>query len=327
MEKNSHRKKGIDRILDVLSKNRDGLRFTEILKKADFSRAMTNIHLKKLREQGKVERTIDRRYMITEDGLIAKDRLSNVELLFRTMGVMKERIEKPYKGKRRYYPVIPIETTLCLTPEMKEFMIEEIDEDIGLTDFINSDIFCELQFLFIQKKVEYIVNNWIEYKIRMMKPDERKSFLKKFYKERLQSMTTDRQERYLKRVNEKYSTKENEIIDMEPKPLNIDNVLDFETGLFVKISGKEFLKRMDGEILRNRLSLFLLDWLRKQSSLLVPMLSELVVKGGFLTEKEFDNLTKEDRAISETALIAGRIKYEELGWLAPEKNNTKKGNY
>jgi len=324
MGKGPHQKKGIDRILDALSENLDGLKFTEVMKKVDLSRAMTNTYLKKLQKQGKVERTIDRHYIITKDGQIAKDRDSNVEVLCRTIEIIKDRIEKPYKGKRRYYPVIPIETTLSLTPELKEFMIQKLDEDINLTDFIDPDIFCELQLLLIQKRVEDIVDNWIEHRIRMMKSDEREKFLRRLYKDRIQSMTKDRRDRYMQRVYEQYSTEKGEETDVASEPLKIGNILNFEAGLFVKFTGKDFLKRIEEEILKNRLSIFFLHWLRKQNPILMPMLSELIVKGGFLREDEFIKLTKEDPAISETAFLAGRVKYEELGWVEPKKIDVKK---
>jgi len=321
--KDSHQKKGIDRILDVLSENLDGLKFTEVMKKADLSRAMTNTYLKKLQKQGKIERTIDRHYIITKDGQIAKDRDSNVQVLCRTIEIIQDRIEKPYKGKKRYYPVIPIETTLSLTPELKEFIAQKLDEDFNLKDFIDPDIFCELQLLLIQKKVEDIVDNWIEHKIRMMKSDEREKFLRRLYKERIQSMTKDRQDRYMQRIFEQYSTEKKGKIAVSSEPLKIENVLNFEAGLFVKFTGKDLLKRIEEEILKNRLSIFFLHWLRKQNPILMPMLSDLIVKGGFLKEDEFTKLTKKDPAISETAFLAGRVKYEELGWVEPRKSDLK----
>jgi predicted transcriptional regulator len=324
MGKVSHQKKGIDRILDVLSENLDGLKFTEVMKKADLSRAMTNTYLKKLQKQGKIERTIDRHYIITKDGQIAKDRDSNVEVLCRTVEIIQDRIEKPYKSKKRYYPVIPIETTLSLTPELKEFLIQKLDEDIDLKDFIDPDIFCELQLSLIQKKVEDIVDNWVEHKIKMMKSDERKKFLRRLYKDRIQSMTKDRRDRYMQRVYEQYSTEKKGTIDLTSEPLKIENVLNFEVGLFVKFTGKDLLKRIEQEILKNRLSIFFLHWVRKQNPVLMPMLSELIVKGGYLREDEFIKLTKDDPAISETAFLAGRVKYEELGWVEPKKIDVKK---
>jgi predicted transcriptional regulator len=324
MEKGSHQKKGINRILDALSENLDGLKFTEVMKKAGLSRAITNTYLRKLQKQGKVKRTIDRHYIITKDGQIAKDRDSNVDVLCRTIEIIKDRIERPYKGKRRYYPVIPIETTLSLTPELKEFMIQKLDEDINLTDFIDPDIFCELQLLLIQKKVEDIVDNWVEHKIRMMKSEEREKFLRRLYKERIQSMTKDRQDKYMQRVFEQYSTEREETIDIPSEPLKIENILNFEVGLFVKFTGKDFLKGIEEEILKNRLSIFFLHWIRKQNPVLMPILSELIVKGGFLKEDEFIKLTKKDPAISETAFLAGRVKYEELGWVEPKKSDLEK---
>ncbi|MCW4032217.1 MAG: winged helix-turn-helix domain-containing protein [Candidatus Bathyarchaeota archaeon] len=324
MGKGSHQKKGIDRILDVLSENLDGLKFTEVMKKADLSRAMTNTYLKKLQKQGKIERTIDRHYIITKDGQIAKDRDSNVQVLCRTVEIIQDRIEKPYKSKKRYYPVIPIETTLSLTPELKEFLIQKLDEDIDLKDFIDPDIFCELQLSLIQKKVEDIVDNWVEHKIKMMKSDEREKFLRRLYKDRIQSMTKDRRDRYMQRVYEQYSTEKKGTIDLTSEPLKIENVLNFEVGLFVKFTGKDLLKRIEQKILKNRLSIFFLHWVRKQNPVLMPMLSELIVKGGYLREDEFIKLTKDDPAISETAFLAGRVKYEELGWVEPKKIDVKK---
>jgi predicted transcriptional regulator len=324
MGKVSHQKKGIDRILDVLSENLDGLKFTEVMKKADLSRAMTNTYLKKLQKQGKIERTIDRHYIITKDGQIAKDRDSNVEVLCRTVEIIQDRIEKPYKSKKRYYPVIPIETTLSLTPELKEFLIQKLDGDIDLKDFIDPDIFCELQLSLIQKKVEDIVDNWVEHKIKMMKSDEREKFLRRLYKDRIQSMTKDRRDRYMQRVYEQYSTEKKGTIDLTSEPLKIENVLNFEVGLFVKFTGKDLLKRIEQEILKNRLSIFFLHWVRKQNPVLMSMLSELIVKGGYLREDEFIKLTKDDPAISETAFLAGRVKYEELGWVEPKKIDVKK---
>jgi predicted transcriptional regulator len=324
MKKGSHRKKGIDRILDSLSENPNGLKFSEVMRIADLSRAMTSTYLKNLQKQGKVKRTIERLYIITEDGQIAKDRESNVELLIRTIEITKDIVERPYKGKRRYYPVIPIETVLSLTPELKGFMTQKLDEDFNLKDFIDPDIFCELQFLLIQRKVENIVDDWVEHVIRMMKPVEREKFLKRLYKDRIQSMTKDRQDRYMQRILEQYSTEKKGKIAVSSEPLKIENILNLEAGLFVKFTGKDLLERIEEGKLKNRLSIFFLHWLRRQNPILIPMLSELIVKGGFLTEDEFKKLTKKDPAISETAFLAGRVKYEELGWKEPEKSEVKK---
>lgn len=324
MSKDSYRKKGMDRILDALSENPKGLKFTKVMRIADLSRAMTSTYLKNLQKQGKVKRTIDRLYIITEDGKIAKDRESNVELLCRTIEIRKDRITRPYKGKRRYFPVIPIETVLSLTPELKKFMTQKLDEDFNLKDFIDPDIFCELQFLLIQRKVENIVDDWVEHKIRMMKPAEREKFLKRLYKERLRSMTKDRQDRYMQRILEQYSTEKKGKVAISSEPLKIENILNLEAGLFVKFTGKDLLQKIEEGKLKNRLSIFFLHWLRRQNPILIPMLSELIVKGGFLTEDEFKKLTKKDPAISETAFLAGRVKYEELGWAEPEKSEVKK---
>jgi hypothetical protein len=215
----------------------------------------------------------DRRYRINEAGRQALDKRDTIQVISRTPQMLRKEVDiepDAFKNLASAFPsrVLPIQGSVyqsayagseAARTVLSQFtrITEELEESLDRAHLertlieesakLAGGLFDNLLFL----RFLILTTDWILYRVQRMNPEERKKFLRREFLRGVKS-----KEELERRLN----SIERQIVDLKfpengPR-LTLDNILDFETAVVLRISAERTKK--DVEKIRYRLAAFLL---------------------------------------------------------------------
>jgi DNA-binding HxlR family transcriptional regulator len=300
---------GEERILAELhlaeENNRKGLSYGELRQKTGLSDSILSEYVRRLQNKDRISRMADRKYRINEAGRQALDKTDTIQVISRTPQMLRREVEitpDMFKNLASAFPsrVLPIQGSVyqsayagseATRKVLSQFtrMTEELEEDLDRAHLertlieesakLTGGLFDNLLFL----RFLILTTDWILYRVQKMNPQERKKFLRREFLRGVKS-----KEELQRRLN----SIERQIVALnfpEDGPhLTLDNILDFETAVVLRISAERTKK--DVEKLRYRLAAFLLGELGplhyREPDRWPSVYVEGMARAGIITDKD-----------------------------------------